>query len=171
MAEQPEVRFLVSWQSRDDYLTIEARPVHFIDGKIRNPSSGLRTEDPLADFVVSAVANQDPSLGEQQGGTYGWHRGYKDVYTVDVCRAEIMVKHLRKLDRDMAKLEQKLGFADTFPIYLTRVAFCLNISQFGRRVGGSGWSYDTHEYEWRDGTWVADWVRQALADFRPEVTA
>lgn len=163
---QPEIRMLIGVEeNHSDHLRIHGRPVFVTDdGKIRNITAETCQPHPLADFEVSALADHSTTLGD----TYGWHRDYRDVFAIDTVRAEVMVKHLRKLDRQMLQMEQKLGFAETFPQHLARVAVVLGIDKFGRKVesGGSSWCYDGNEYEWKDGTYLASWIASALTDYR-----
>jgi hypothetical protein len=145
-------------------LEIVAHPVYIEDGKIRNITTDHFRPSPLADFEVRALADPEATFG----ATYGWSREYRGVFSVDTQRAEVMVKHLRKLDRGMEKLERELGYADSFPSYLARVASVLKIRTFGWKVaeGGQRWTYDGNEYAWGDATRMSDWVTRQLNDYR-----
>ena len=165
----PEVRFLL-YVERDKHgdggLTIIAQPVHFHPDTdaIRNISTDSFRPEPLADFVVRALADRMATFGE----SYGWSREYREVYSVDTERAGVMLKQLRAIDRGMEKLEREFGYATDFAGYLARVASVLKIRTFGWKVadGGSGWSYDGNEYRWGDATRMSDWITRQLTEYR-----
>src|SRR5436305_13620081 len=101
-----DVRFLLSVE-RDRHgmsgLTLTAHPVRVTDAnEVRNITGDHWRPDPLADFQVQARAEAEGSFGD----TYGWSREYRNVFSVVTERAAVMLKHLRALDRGMAKLEQ-----------------------------------------------------------------
>jgi hypothetical protein len=127
------------------------------DGGLRNPL-GFDSDDTLvalADLAITAYHNED------FGGWYGWAVEYHDAHSIDLRRAELMTKQLRKLNKAMAKLDEQFGTASDFPTYCGRVAHalgCTNPNPFGRyskemRANG------TH-YHWMN----VDYLRYHLLD-------
>jgi len=157
-----ELAFLLSRKVKDGYLTLEARAIHLEDGKVRNIRSSLMEEDSgFADFVVSARANLD--MGER---TYGWKAEYQDTYTVDLQQAQAMAKHLTKVERGMAKLTERYGYADTFGAWMLRVADVLKIKQFmAWRSPPQSWGYDSGDYFVMQPTAAAYFFDEAERDF------
>ncbi len=164
-----DVRLLLTTErnqfSGDDRLSIIARPIQMTPDGLRNVREAGFEPHPLADFQIGAAAA--PNV-DTFGDTYGWHREYRNVYSIDVVRADVMSKTLRRIDRGMKKLEQQFGFATDFPTYLVRVAHVLGITQFGWKIadGGSSWTYDGNEYRWVDASYVVAFLERQLADFR-----
>lgn len=170
-----ETRLLMDIK-RDDFgdpgLTITGRPV-IVQPRmqtIRNISTDDWRPHPLADFIVRGRALVDPS---SLGDTYGWHRGYHDVYQVDTDLAAVMLKHLRRVDRGMQRIEADLGPARDLAAYIARVANVCKIRSFGWKVadGGPSWTYDGNAYAWSDATGLMMWVERQIAEFRQWVTA
>lgn len=100
------------------------------DGEIRNPGYDYGIDDAhFNDLMVSAYVND---TGESAGNVYGLSVDYRDVFSVDLKRAEGMVKLLRKVTRGMDKLNDAEGYVSegAYAAYLLRVARVLGIRTF-----------------------------------------
>lgn len=103
--------------------------VHYLneDGELRNylDGSGVRrNEDAFADLCITA------QLDRSSDDPYGWSVEYRDIYSVNAERAEVMVKTLRKVNRGLEKMQAELGYAETFAGYVARVAKVLGVKTF-----------------------------------------
>ena len=138
--------------------------------KVRNYSSGSFDAEPMADLVIRA--QYDSATGER--GPYGWSVEYRDVFCVDLARADAMFKLLRKVNRGLEKLRNEWGYPESFAQYATRVAKILGITTFGwQRAGGSG-LYDDNEYHWTDADGLRYRINELVAEHdkaREQVTA
>lgn len=145
-------------------LLLSAYPVKILDA----PESGIRNftnvgfdAEPLADLHVVAQLDRTSN-----GQPYGWKVEYRDVYSVDLRRADTMLKTLRKVERGLTRIQTELGYPETFPAYLARVAKVLGIKRFGWRVGErNGHSYSDNEYRWTDADGMAYHVNDLCAKF------
>lgn len=90
---------------------------------------------------------------ERDGVVHWWGYGieYKGVYSLDLRRAEVIVKTLRSIERKMDKLRDRFGYVSDFPSYLAYVADalgCQSGSPFG--VHTSEMTYNGTFYKWTD---------------------
>lgn len=149
---QPEdVRFLVHVEDdpsiERDFFRVKAYPIRMEEGKVRNISSlGRYDHEALADLRIEAQGHLS------EGRVYGWSVEYRDVFTVNAERAEVMAKTLRKVNRGLEKLEREQGYPANFAQYLARVAKILGIRTYGYNASPqpNGWSHDQQEYRWVD---------------------
>ena len=149
---QPEdLRFLVDVKATQDSLselfTVSAYPIRMEEGKVRNINSLSRyDQEPLADLRIEAQGHLS------EGRVYGWSVEYREVFSVNAERAEIMAKTLRKVARGLDKLEHEQGAPASFAQYLARVAKILGIKSYGYNASPqpNGWSHDHQEYRWMD---------------------
>jgi hypothetical protein len=121
-------------------LRLTADVHHYNDaGELR---SFLDSDSPeLADLQVGAYASDDM----MSDGSYGWSVEYRNVYAVDLPRAEGMVRCLRRITRRLDALASPKGARYTpprsFEEYLLRVAKILGCRQFAywsaRRPNGT----------------------------------
>jgi hypothetical protein len=107
--------------------------------------------DDLAQFGGYYLANlQLRAWYDKDHKCYGAHIQYRDVYSVELERAEAMATTLRRIKTKVAKLEETYGAATTFEqraIYTLRV---LGVEQLVRRADeefkertGNAWRYTT----------------------------
>lgn len=80
---------------------------------------------------------------EQGSGFYGSGLAYGTVYSVNLVRAEEMVDTLKKLQRKLQGLNEKLGHPESFGAYVARVCAVLGVSQVGL--------YREDKSEWANG--------------------
>jgi len=152
------------------FMHIEARPVLVIGGDIRNPngdSSFVREsgERELADLVISCQV-------EHYREPYGYRASYGNVFSVDLERAEAMVKLLRKIDRELNKITAEWGYAESFGAYVTRVAKALGVNHFMWHIRGQGTMYAENEYRTGDVPAMQAWCAQQVEEWqRTEVPA
>jgi hypothetical protein len=171
---KPDVRFLVDVAPADGskYLTAQVTVVYVSDGHIRNPLfSGYDPDGvaALAELHIDAQASKD-----SEDFYFSWNAfHYKQVYDVDLRRAESMVKTLRKVERYMEKKTQTQGYPEDFAEYVTRVAAALGYlsprqSFIAHRVSpqGYGWSYDEQVYEWMNTDELRSYLRNRLEQWK-----
>lgn len=165
--EKREPLFLLSTESgglAGDALRITLSLCYLNEqGELRNyVSSGSLDEDPYADLRISALADRDATMGD----TYGWSTEYRDVFAVDLRRAEAMVKVLRRLTRELEKLNGELGYAESFGAYCARVAKVLGVKKFGWKTDGRSSTYADNEYRFGDAPQLAYRLASVLAEYR-----
>lgn len=164
-ADEPrELRMLVSSQTRDygcsgDTLHFTVSLVYALpNGEIRNFVGGyLADENAMADLVVTAQHDR------VDRAPYGWRVEYSQPHAVDLARAEVMVKVLRKVERGLARLQDELGYPETFAAYVARVGKVLGVKSYG--MYSRGMLMDGTHYRWRGADYVSDLVRQACEEF------
>src|SRR3989304_2865555 len=124
------------------YFHIDATVVMCEGDRILNPSDDTPRTAPeecaMANLRIHSQAGAD-MVRDGERGLYAWSFEYHDAYTVDLPRAEIMVKTLRDIGRRMDKVDARLGSADRFATDGMRVALALDISKF---VVLNGTTYD-----------------------------
>jgi hypothetical protein len=176
--EKREVRFLVRDETNrfpgDDSMRIILDAVNITaDGEVRNigESSWNEPNAAFANFAVTAYVkrSRDDWIGGSDG-TYGWD---EQPFTVDLERAEIMVKHLRKVQRRLDAMNSELGYPETFAGYVARVAKVCGVKRFGVRYGkaAAGW-HASNEYRWMDAAGIAAHLGMMIENYRePKVNA
>lgn len=147
------VHFLVStkdehFSGMKPYLTVAAEAV-LVDetGKIRNASMSFRSE-PGAEWADFQVAAQLDYVGGYNW--YGHRIQYKNLFSVELMQAELMVKNLRSMHRKLERLDAKYGSTTDFAAFMGRVADAADSGErpFIRLVHqapGFG-GYDDNEY-------------------------
>lgn len=161
-----ETVFLVD-SKKSDYsppvLSLWAYPVMLANtGEIRNFSTVGFDADPLGDLHVSAQL--DGGTANEQA--YGFKVEYREAFSVDLARADAMLKTLRKVERGLERIRSELGYAESYPAYLARVAKVLGIKQFGWRVGErDGSLYEQNRYHWTDASGLSSYIEHVCALF------
>lgn len=116
--------------------------------------------------ISSQVSNSDPQR------LYGYDRPeYEASRGVDLRRAESMIVWLRKLDREMKKRNDKFGYPQDYPQYLSYLADILCPAQrqpFMRRVTGVDYDqdYEGSGYRSMDTSTMRFWVDEQLKSWR-----
>ena len=104
-------------------------------GQIRNPSDHPFTD---AQFYVQWNGEDDATRPEH---TYAWSLNYANVYSVDLDKAERMVKFLRKVEKAESKTPIR---PTTFGQYVTLMASALGITKLVKpSSANAGWDYDS----------------------------
>lgn len=145
MSEKIELALLLSKSSIDlggslskDNGSIVLSVVEIREGQIRN---GL--DKPHSDLVLRGYFDHRDGTARY----YGLHTEYATAHCVELKRAEMMVKTLRKVDRAMSKEEVR---PVTMGQYATLVARILKVKVLALHVNGSHGSYDDNEYTYFD---------------------
>lgn len=156
-----EWRFLVTFKHEArDYmgrhsLHLTADLVYINEeGELR---SSYGTE--LADLAVTALACDDMRTGLDD--TYGWSVDFRNVYGVDLVRAEQMVKVLRKIAKGLAAKEATGDWPTSFAYYLTAVARILGVKSLGWKIDPDN-RHDTG-YRWGGSADLVYKVREEVA--------
>lgn len=137
------------------YMTTEPAYEGDVPG-LRNPRADWG--EPLA-HLADLVITAQRDARDEDGKWYGFAIDYRDVYAVDLRRAEIMVKGLRAINRKMDKLAEQLGHPRDLATYCAHVAVALGavgpnvFGQYCDEITPNG----TH-YRWTD----ANGLRYAL---------
>lgn len=146
------------------YLTEEGAPRNpQWEGLVRN---GL---DELASFEISA------RYGESFGW-YGWQAEFRDVYCVDLPRAESMVRVLRTVQRKLAAQDKAYGSPPDFPTYCARVAKAVGATLDGSTFGLPAPRGETiwasgERYRWTDVDSLRYRINDLVTQFQKGVTA
>jgi hypothetical protein len=157
-----EPALLVSYKRGEIASNIELHPVKlYEDGKIRNYSDhAWPREEPLADFRITCQL--DPGGHEP----YGFRAEYRDCYSVDLQRAEEMVKLLRKIDRELRKMSEAEGPPETFSAYVVRVARVLKVKRYGWTSDKRS-MYDDNTYHWSNAEGLVYHVNGLINEHAP----
>ena len=127
-------------------------------GKVRNVDmSNGRFVDDL--YITSQGSDEDRTRSDQGRQLYAWEIEYH-TYSVRLDRAERMVKTLKAIEKDLARMTAKLGRPLSFGQYLGRIAISLGCLGFVVKHGkGRGeWGYDAAEHRFLS---IADGIEQA----------
>lgn len=162
-----DLRFLVRMDksSSREYGKFTARIVFVDEGRVRHPSGTYygSVEAPYADLNVTAQCDLKPS--ENASDPYRWYAiefGYNsDCHAVDLRRAEMMVKTLRRVQAKLDKLEAEFGWSQDVYVTMTRVASALGIKSFALADSYTGDRYGqpmVEDYAWTD----ANGIKYAL---------
>lgn len=123
-------------------------------GKPRNFSDSSwdieAQKDDLNYLRISAQYNTSEHTPQE---AYGWSVEYHDSLSIDLRRANSMIKTLRKIDRKLKAFSKKWGDPSSFADYVIRVANALGAKAIMSRdkytASSNGWSYDSMDYrEW-----------------------
>lgn len=142
-------------------LRLRFEPVRMLpDGELRNYVEGYPDAHTwLADLRITA--QQTAGLAEQP---YAWRVQYMKPYSVDLERAEIMVKTLRKIARGLERLEAEFGYPESFAAYVTRVGSLLKVKQYGWRAERGETFADGTGYRWTDAAGIVSHVQMVVRD-------
>ncbi len=139
-------------------LAVKAEVQEFQDGRMRSPGGAF--ED-LDDLVLSGQGESN----YPQSGCYGWDVEYRSVFSVDLPRAQGMVKVLAKLKRKLDKMNMELGYSATFPAYVLRVALALGIKKFLVIDRPGNLRGVVAEIREMTATQASDWLTREIASF------
>lgn len=136
------------------------------DYQVRNPSFTGYFDDTLGHldgFVISAYYS--PEMG-----WYGYSAEYRDIYSIGLDRAELMVKTLRKLTKKLDADQRAYGYVTDFPTYCVRVAEAIGAKLDGTTFGldapkGQHVWMSGDRYRWAD----VDSLRSRLNDLANEL--
>jgi hypothetical protein len=154
--------FLLTVQTEYDIRRIRAVAGFDTEDGFRTPVfSPFDVDSYLTDFEVTAYL--------ERGRPQAWGASHQFApHRVDLPRAEVMARMLRRVERGMGKAAQLFGYPGTFHAYLSHVAYALGIKRFlvgpdeGGRFG-NGARYLTH-----DAASIASWIyRQEQTHGRP----
>lgn len=115
------------------------------DGEPRNPDEYDYPGYP--GLTITAQANVWTPARAGDGATYGWKLEYSQPWSVDLRRAESMVRTLRKAERGMTKTYAERGDTADFAEFVGRVATALGVKVGTWRLGGAA------SATYSDGTW------------------
>jgi len=150
----PTLALYVTEQTEHGYYHIYACPVVLHTerpGSIRNANDWTTVKGGwfLDNFHVYSQGNPEDvtRLTNTRGAhLYGFEASYR-TSTVDLSRAEKMVKTLRKLEKALDKLNVARGYVTSYGEYVTRIAevFGCEFLVFPTRPARGSWSYDDVE--------------------------
>lgn len=170
----PQKRFGGHWT---DFGTITVQFVRVYDvGPVHNIgfNNGYDKDADLDGLTIRAQYESKARPSDWPGSrVYGWDIWYQDCYSVELKRAEAMVKRLRSINAKMDKLEQQFGRPATFGAYVLRVCQIVGAKLFAD-VSDDNWSWE-HPY-WNpvnadSMVWVIDNMRPREVDERAESVA
>lgn len=76
------------------------------------------------------MVNSTSSHNMPTSPSYAWDVEFRDVWSVDLRRAEMMVRVLRRVNKAMDRLNDQFGYASTFGAYVLRAAKALGVKRF-----------------------------------------
>lgn len=174
MAEKSDIRIMISFKegggySDYSYLTLEANITHMTPEGIRNFGGSRYDREPgsdLAELIVSGQASNSPDEG-----FYGLSHEYKNVYAVDLWKADSMAKCLRRIQRRMEAIATKYGSprdAGTYLAHFADAVGCTSTQPFGFRTSDNArWDWGQADgYSWSDVSQMTYRLSDQLAAFR-----
>lgn len=164
----------VTKEHSDGYFHLYARPVYVGPRPSQLTDAFRQTVLPSRDEVQSLGMYEDETFNglwldglkvRSQGADrdtprhlYGFKVDFHEVYSVDLRKAQKMVKTLSTLDKRMEKLDQKFGRVDSFSAYLLRVAAALGATRLviSKERGRSEWNSPYVVQDLRQGAYEVD---------------
>jgi hypothetical protein len=140
------------------YFHVRAQPCRIVDESPHGVS-----DDPLNDLEIHAQANPRDAL-------YAWRVVFRQPYSVDLRRAEAMVKALRTIDHQLTKLSERFGWPESFSAWFARVADSLGISRF-LVVANTGARGQVTEWRELDLSAVQSWIASREREYQEKHTA
>jgi hypothetical protein len=116
----------------DHYRHVKFRFVKFDEkDQIRNIMSGYQDKpfEYFDDLEIHCQIGGTLEEGEELS-PYSWGADYRDCYSIGLPAAEKMVKTLKRLEKGLAKLNEKLGRPETYADFVIRVANVLKVKAF-----------------------------------------
>jgi len=187
---RPDLRFLfhvedVTARHTSPLLTLRADIAQWVavnhDGTVRTPADEHRGTPPGGHELrnCSWTSRWDGLAGEWDAFTltaqahgpaswYGCQADFRQPFTVDLPRAQAMVKILRKLDARMRSLSAQYGQPAGVAEWAARVYAVTGGTPghpFGRHVGGPGPDLDGTGWQWMDTGELRCWLDSQLAAF------
>jgi len=103
----------------------------------------------------------------EAGRSWGWSAEFRDVYCVDLRRAEAMAKTLKLIDRRLLAANERDGYPADFHAYLARIANALKITRYVAE-GSAQWQDNTGR-RWRvmDARDAQRWIADTEARYAP----
>ncbi len=145
-----------------DVLRLEIRPVKILaDGELRNYVAGSFDREPLADLCLSAQC-------DRSGDIYGYRAEYRDVYAVDLARADEMTKTLRRISRGLDKMTAELGYTESFSAFVARVAKILKIQTYGYEASPRAREVSGNRWHWTNASGLSSHLAQLARDFQTD---
>jgi hypothetical protein len=177
--KQPSLWLFVKSERSHGYFHLRASVC--TDSRERNPQErerfpygcSDRYQGPYYSGLEAGCQGDSGSQKSPDRGTavYGFNQlEYRDEHSIDLGKAERMVKTLKAIERKLAKLAEVRGYARTYPEYIGRLAEVLGAkgivverSQQSREMTGE-------RYEWlsvgdginRAANLIWQWQREAL---------
>jgi len=165
--KKPPVSLLLSTEVSDRAVRFTATVVtENEEGKVRNILADW-SGDPLfglADLAVTAQADTD-----NEGAWYAAKVEYRNVYSLDLAKAEANVKVLRKVKRTFEAEGEDMKWGRDLETTLRLAAKALGAKGFLVELGSDGtgrWGYDGRRYGTIDAAAAADWANARLAEAR-----
>lgn len=152
-----DVRFSITFEESHEYLHCHVEAWVMTDDGLRRALYRFDEGWNIADLVVRGQVDRLSTH------LYGYRASFRP-YDVDLDRAEMMVKTLRLIERNMAKLQERLGYPTDMAGFLSHLALALDTTEtrcFGRRVPkGSAQDMNGTGYRWMD----TDDLRRHITD-------
>lgn len=157
---------LLTTETSNDYgsgrtLSLRFAPLQMLpNGELRNYVDGYDdAHTSLADLRITA--QQTSGLTAQP---YAWRVEYREPYSVDLKRAEIILKTLRKIARGLERLEAEFGYPETFAAYVTRVGSLLKVTRYGWHAERGETFADGSRYRWTDAAGIVSHLQMVVRD-------
>jgi hypothetical protein len=165
MTKTAKPRLTLVFQVETQYGTarLVGRVCHVnADGELRN-FLGDRFEDgaEFGDFAVSAWL---PHGHQASGPSFGCTADYLSPYRVELYRAELMVKLLRKVNKGLERLSSERGWVPDgdFAQYALRVAEILGVREFYVHNDATAQAMTGQKFRRTDGAGVQMWVEHKV---------
>lgn len=124
-----DIRFIVRTEVKTfpDVVTVRLVPVDLTSDGIRSPlfswsGSDDAAWDSLDALYITAQNSRDDNEGPRW---YGYDTEYREPYSVNLDRAETMVKVMRKVKRAQDKAAERYGYPQDFATYAGRTVEAL----------------------------------------------
>jgi hypothetical protein len=135
---------------------------------VRNILDGFGGDDGLANLQASAHSYKSDPATDDSAFFIGYAPEYRTPYSVELERAEAMVRTLRKIKRALDKDSETYGTASNFAEWLPRFARAVGVKDkhpFIIRQGKQTAMYDEGDYAERSADHAQRWISDKLSEF------
>ena len=109
------------------YATITIRPVWMRNDKVRFYSH----EAIFKDLQISCQWNLYTQVDESFNRPYAWHINYTSGLDIEsLGEAQEKLNFLKKINKEMGKIQEKFGYSESFEDYIMRISAVLSIENF-----------------------------------------
>jgi hypothetical protein len=167
--DKPQLALMVSIKDEGQYWHVEApfmtRVEEDSQPQLRGMSASLwRNESPEIYSGLTISCQNDESHARGGQGPYAWQTTFRDSTSINLSRAQEMVKVLGKIEREMASTAEMAGSPPDFTSYLLRVASIFKIRHFAQ-VTRYGARWQNSEVSWLTPDNVRTMIEKAEGEY------
>lgn len=136
------------------------------DGTVTNPLARWEDKERFEDLVVRCQMNSDDKPENARSPSYAWEVEYAQPYKVGLLEAEKMTQTLRRIEKGLRRIADKLGEPRTFGEYVARVALVLGMTRYAAKTRDGGtWRHTDNEHSFREVSGLRGYVDSLVVEW------